>query len=208
MLRLSTAYAPPIQYFAKLYAAQGNLVALEACETYVKQSYRNRCCILSPNGVQSLTIPVEHSGGEKIPIRLVRISAHNEWRHQHIQALATAYGSSPYFEYYWDEIRDAIVAPHVYLWDLNKALTLLLARLIDLDVNFVETEDFAPPSDEAGDWRYRIRPRRPEYDSGFRCPTYYQPFSSKHGFVGELSVLDLLFNMGPESLLVLRDSLV
>ena len=104
-LLLSTAYAPPVSYFVKLYEyATSGRIALEGCEHYIKQSYRNRCCILGPNGVQSLTIPVELSQGTKTPIREVRISEHGAWRHLHAQALRTAYSASPFFEYYADEL--------------------------------------------------------------------------------------------------------
>ena len=82
-------------YFVKLYEHVAGTIALEGCEHYIKQSYRNRCRILGPNGVQSLTIPVELPAGTKTPIREVRISDHGEWRHLHAQALRTAYGASP-----------------------------------------------------------------------------------------------------------------
>lgn len=205
-LLLSSAYAPPLQYMAKLYAA--GEACIEAHETYVKQSYRNRCSILTSTGVQSLTIPVEHSAEVRLETRSIRISDHGAWRHQHLQALATAYGTSPYFEYYWDDVRGVLERPYSLLWDLNVAMLTELIRLMGLEVSLRETTHFVPPSEEADDWRYRIRPRQPLPDASFACPTYYQPFAERTGFVANLSALDLLFNMGPESPLVLRDSLV
>lgn len=209
-LHLSTAFAPPIQYFSKLYAEQGTSVYIEACETYVKQSYRNRCHILSPNGLQALTIPVEHSKVARSTTRDLRISGHSDWRHLHLQALATAYGPSPFFEYYWDDLHALIIHPYTHLWDLNMDLLELLIAWLDIDVTLYPTEHFTPPSDSScdWDWRYRIRPRQPIADPTFACPRYYQPFGARHGFVPDLSILDLIFNMGPEAPLILQRSIV
>lgn len=206
-LLLSSAYAPPIQYFAKLYAHQGQIVLIEAHEHYVKQSYRNRCHIVDSTGIVALTTPVVHRSGERLSIRDVRISAHNDWRRQHLSALATAYGASPYFEYYWDDVRSVIERSHTHLWELNWELILLLARLINMELELRETDNFAPVEERPLDYRYRIRPRQPLEDATFMCPRYYQPFAARTGFIGGLSMLDLLFNMGPESLIVLRDSI-
>ncbi len=121
-LLLATAYAPPVSYFVKLYEHVAGTIALEGCEHYIKQSYRNRCRILGPNGVQSLTIPVELPAGTKTPIREVRISDHGEWRHLHAQALRTAYGASPFFEFYADELMPFYERRYTYLWDFNAEL--------------------------------------------------------------------------------------
>lgn len=209
-LLLSTAYAPPVQYFAHLLGAQGQVVYIEASESYLKQTYRNRCHILTAQGEQALTIPVEHSGGVPIPIREVRLSEHGNWRHRHAQAIVTAYGASPYFEYYWDDLRPIWERPHTHLWDMNQELTDTLARLVGLEVCWRETTDFLPPSDtpEVSDCRYGIRPKHPCLDVCFAPQPYYQPYADRLGFVPNLSMLDLLFNMGPESLLVLQRSFV
>ena len=209
-LLLSTAYAPPISYFAKLYEYQGKVIGLEAQEHYLKQSYRNRCRILSPNGVQALTIPVEQSLSLKTKIRDVRISEHGSWRHLHAQALRTAYGASPFFEYYADELLPFYERRYSFLWDFNEELLRVLIRQLQLEVNWSATEEFADPADECPetcDLRYVIHPKKRHSVAGLMRPPYYQLYQDRFGFVEELSILDLLFEMGPESLLILRDSL-
>ena len=213
-LLLSTAYAPPVSYFVKLYEyATSGRIALEGCEHYIKQSYRNRCCILGPNGVQSLTIPVELSQGTKTPIREVRISEHGAWRHLHVQALRTAYGASPFFEYYADELLPFYERRYTYLWDFNSDLLHTLLSLLQLDVAWCATEDFIPPHSADAppglcDLRYSLSPKSVEAIPGVQLRPYYQLHLARRGFVEDLSIFDLLFEMGPESLLVLRDSVL
>lgn len=202
---LSIAYAPPIQYFVKLYEADGSKVYIEAHENYVKQSYRNRCIILCPNGSQTLTIPVEHLRDQKQSIRDVKISQHKDWQHQHLHAISTAYGASPYFEYYWDDIQSLISQPHKWLWELNWVLMHQLVQMLDLSVQLIPTSSFQPPALEyPKDWRYKIRPRKTEPDDLFKPIPYYQQRYDRLGFIGNLSILDLLFNMGPEAILILK----
>ena len=98
---LSSAYLAPVQYYTKLYAYAEAYV--EAYEHYVKQTYRNRCLIASPSGVQALTIPVVKPASDKCPMKDIRISDHGNWRHLHWNALETAYRNSPFFEYYADD---------------------------------------------------------------------------------------------------------
>ena len=211
-LLLSTAYAPPVSYFVKLYEyATSGRIALEGCEHYIKQSYRNRCCILGPNGVQSLTIPVELPQGTKTPIREVRISEHGAWRHLHAQALRTAYGASPFFEYYADELLPFYERRYTYLWDFNAELLQTLLSLLQLDVVWCATEDFIPPHSADAppglcDLRYSLSPKSVEAIPGVQLRPYYQLHLARRGFVEDLSIFDLLFEMGPESLLILRDS--
>ena len=211
-LLLSTAYAPPVSYFVKLYKyATSGRIALEGCEHYIKQSYRNRCCILGPNGVQSLTIPVELPQGTKTPIREVRISEHGAWRHLHAQALRTAYGASPFFEYYADELLPFYERRYTYLWDFNAELLQTLRSLLQLEVAGCATEDFIPPHSADAppglcDLRYSLSPKAVEAIPGVQLRPYYQLHLARRGFVEDLGIFDLLFEMGPESLLVLRDS--
>lgn len=206
-LLLATAYAPPIEYLTRMYKAQGERILLEAHEHIVKQSWRNRCDILTANGVQSLSIPIERPQGGKTLIKDVRISDHGAWRHVHEQALRSSYGSSPFFEFYWDDLKPFYEKPYTYLWDYNLDLLLTLCRLMDLDIHFEETVDFIP-LDEAqalhDDMRYNLHPRYLDRSALHEVQTYYQPFATRLGFVPQLSVLDLLMNMGPESLLYLH----
>lgn len=205
-LLLPTAYAPPLVYMALLYTQEGARVLIEGKEHIVKQSWRNRCDILTAQGVQSLTIPIERPSSWRTPIREVLISSHGDWRHQHAQALCTNYGCSPYFEYYWDDLRPYYERHYRYLWDYNIELLETLCRLMHIEVELTATESFTPYGTYEGeDWRTALHPRRLDRKHYPMKPSYYQPFGYPEGFVPELSVYDLLMNKGPESLLYLRD---
>lgn len=201
---LSTAYLAPVQYYAKLYHYPE--VYMEAVENYIKQSYRNRCTIAGANGPLSLSIPIIKPDSPKCPTRDIRISDHGNWRHLHWNALVSAYGLSPFFEYYADDLAPFYQKPYTFLFDFNEALRILFCELLDLQPQVRYTETYTPTA--AHDFREAIRPRHPADDPAFRPLPYYQVFGEKHGFLPNLSIVDLLFNMGPEALLVLRDSIV
>src|SRR5674476_323815 len=95
---LSTAYLAPVEYYSSM--AKAEAIFLEHCDYYVKQTYRNRCHIAAANGTMALSIPVEKSSGEKVLIRDVRISEHNDWQIHHWKSIESAYNSTPFFEYY------------------------------------------------------------------------------------------------------------
>lgn len=209
-LLLSTAYAPPVQYLCKLYAAGGRF-CLEGCESFIKQSYRSRTLICGAHGVEMLSLPIEQGAGHSCAIRDVRLSSHSDWARVHTEALRTAYGTSPFFEYYWDDIEPIYRRGYTFLWDFNCDLLQILAEAMDLPCTPTITVDFLPPSTVevalVADWRYGLRPKQPFPDPSFVPVPYYQPWRSRLGFVPNLSAFDLLFNMGPESILVLRDSI-
>ena len=195
---LSTTYFGPIQWYQKLYRAER--VFLEHCETFQKQTYRNRCLIATTNGIQALTVPVERDAEQ---IGSVRISDHGNWRHLHWNALKSAYGESPFFDYYQDDIRPFFEQRWDYLLDFNEAIREKMCELLDIEPIVSLTETFIAPEGLAGDFRSAIRPKHPEPDSDFTPKRYYQVYEQKHGFLPNLSILDLLFNMGPESVLYL-----
>ena len=195
---LSTTYFGPIQWYQKLYRAER--VFLERCETFQKQTYRNRCLIATTNGIQALTVPVERDAEQ---IGSVRISDHGNWRHLHWNALKSAYGESPFFDYYQDDIRPFFEQRWDYLLDFNEAIRKKMCELLDIEPIVSLTETFIAPEGLAGDFRSAIRPKHPEPDPDFTPKRYYQVYEQKHGFLPNLSILDLLFNMGPESVLYL-----
>ena len=205
---LTSAYLAPVQYYSKLYAAPR--IIEERFDHYVKQTYRNRCIIAGPNGTQALTLPIEHTEVLKPCTRDIRLSDHGNWRHLHWNALLSSYDKSPYFEYYADDFRPFFEKKYDYLVDFNEGLRETVCDLLDLHPLVETTTAYAEAEAyHADDFRESIRPKVDfQQDMTFRAVPYYQVFAQKHGFLPNLSILDLLFNMGPESRLVLRDSIV
>lgn len=201
---LSTAYLAPVEYYAKLY--QFKTARVERMENYLKQSYRNRCIIAAANGPMSLTVPVEKGEAIKCLTKDIRISDHGNWRHLHWNTLVSAYNMSPFFPYYADDFAPFYEKHFEFLYDFNEALRQLICRLIDLDVEVEGTSDYL--FEVNNDYREGIRPRHPALDPEFQAVPYYQVFKEKFGFIPNLSIVDLLFNMGPESLIVLKNCIV
>ncbi len=213
---LSTAYFPPVSWFAAL-ASEFTLSAsedgvslfpvhIEACEHYVKQTWRNRCTILSANGPLSLSFPVVHDGEDSIAG--VRVDYSVPWVAKTEKAVESAYDSSPFFEYYRDGIFGILESRPQTLWELNLSLIRYFVERMGLPVRLVPTEEFtAPGACPGADHRYDITPKRPDTilaSLGLEKP-YYQVFASKFGFTPNLSIMDLLFNMGPESILYIKN---
>jgi len=205
---LSTTYFGPVQWYQKLNRA--DVVLLERHEHFVKQTYRNRCIIATTQGPQALTVPVERNSEtldlSKTLIHDVRISDHNRWRHLHLQALEAAYGESPFYDYYIDDLRPFFEPNWEYLFDFNLDIIRKMCLLLDIHPNIQFTDSFLPPSEDHSshsDFRYAIRPKHPVADEDFLPQPYYQVWKPKFGFQPNLSILDLLFNMGPESIFYL-----
>ena len=216
---LDTAYFPPIQYFAALSASAGQCFFLEACENYQKQSYRNRCHFYSASGLQSLSFPVVHGNGTvSLPITEIRIDYSRPWLQQHKRAIVSAYGTSAFFEYYRDELFDILDSRPETLWEMNLAIIRFFIDKIGIPVEIGQTSEFTLPSGLCGDgvWaglpfsvrygacdlRNVIHPKRQDdilRRLGKEKP-YFQVFSCKYGFIPNLSIMDLLFNEGPDSI--------
>ncbi|MBQ9201583.1 MAG: WbqC family protein [Bacteroidales bacterium] len=205
---LTTAYFAPVSYYAYLWHSER--ACIEQCEHYHKQSWRNRCLLAAANGPMALTVPVEHENNQDI--RSVRITENGHWRHRHWQSIASAYQSSPFFEYYEDDLRPLVEEPSLpLLFDFNELIRQRICELLDIHTPTALAEAFKPDyqsTDTLADLREEIHPKR-DFRSlpGYRPKKYTQVFEGKFGFLPELSILDLLFNMGPESVLILRDSL-
>ncbi|MGN0281385.1 MAG: WbqC family protein [Prevotella sp.] len=204
MLLLSTTYFGPVQWYQKLNTAEE--VMLEAHENYSKQTFRNRCVIATANGLQSLTVPVERPEGielNRCPIRDVRISDHGRWRQLHWNALQSAYSESPFFEYYADDLKPFFERHYEFLFDFNLEICNKLCELLDVRPSIRLTSEYVRHDDlahGADDYRDSIVPKHPRHDEAFVPRPYYQVFRHKTGFLPNLSVLDLLFNMGPEGI--------
>jgi len=196
---LSTAYLAPVEYFTIL-ANFEKKIFIEQHEYYVKQSYRNRCRIATSNGIMDLSIPVENVG--KILIRDIKISEHCSWQIQHWRSIEAAYNSSPFFEYYKDDLQPFYEKKWKYLWDFNFEIQTKITELLDIEPEINFTERFIENKDEEfSDLRSLIHPK---YKSSACLKPYYQVFEQKFGFCKNLSIIDLLFNMGNEALLIIN----
>ena len=223
---LSTTYFGPIQWYQKL--CRYDRVLIEHCESFQKQTYRNRCLIASTQGVQALTVPVAKDERLKMKdekydytcdsltadntnhifhlssfISQLRLSDHGNWRHLHWQALQTAYGDSPFFEYYEDDLRPFFTERRwERLTDFNADICRTMCRLLDIHPDIKPTTEYSKNGDFI-DFRDAIRPKHPLPDADFQPRRYWQVFEQRHGFLPNLSILDLLFNMGPEAIFYL-----
>jgi hypothetical protein len=172
-------YLSPISHWQQWIAA--GMPALDDSILFNKHSDYNRCRIDSPNGPLTLTIPVQKYEGKSCPLGNVRISEHGDWRHKHWHALSSTYFNSPYFEYYQDDFRPIYFGQQEKLIDFNIQLRQLIVELLGLESLNLST-----------------------LNSKVLTLNYYQVFAHKHGFIADLSIIDLLFNMGPESLVLLK----
>lgn len=205
---LQTTYFGPIQWYQKLYRYDHCLI--EQYDSFQKQTYRNRCVIATANGTQALTVPIEHLPLTSHPSPLVkdlRISDHNQWRRVHWNALQSAYSESPFFEYYADDLRPFFEKKYVFLIDFNEDIRQKVCELIDFkpSVEYTKkfTSDISLQTSVIFDFRDVINAKHPKPDTDFEAKEYWQVFQHKHGFQPNLSILDLLFNMGPESVFYL-----
>jgi len=190
---VSTAYLPPVSYFSCISKADEIFVERE--ENYLKQTYRNRCYILSVHGPQLLSVPVYLGSLHKTQIKDIRIDYSKRWQKVHLRAMKTSYSSSPYFEFYFDIIEKIISKNHDFLLDLNMELVKSILEMLKMKKTLSYTTYFEPDGDTENDFRYRIAPKEVS-DSALK--EYSQVFDNK-GFVPDLSIIDLVFNMGPEA---------
>ncbi len=211
------------------YELSPSVVYIEACENYQKQSYRNRCRFYAADGVQALSFPIVHEGGtHKLPISEIKVDYSTPWLQQHQRAIVSAYRTSAYFEYYQDELFEIMESRPERLLDLNMALLRFFIEKTGLAVDLRLTSEYSPEgivtegfdgrsadgvAENAGcrsllcdDLREIIHPKRPNTilkELQLEKP-YFQVFSPKYGFQSDLSIMDLLFNEGPDSILFLR----
>lgn len=206
---LQTTYFGPVQWYQKLY--RYDRCVIEQYDSYQKQTYRNRCIIATANGLQALTVPVENEKGEmgngKCLLRDVRISDHNQWRRVHWNALQSAYSESPFFDYYADDIRPFFEQKYEFLVDFNEAIRQKMCELLDIHPNVERSSSYASDirhlASDIVDYRDAIHAKHPQPDPDFTPKKYWQVFQHKHGFLPNLSILDLLFCMGPEAVFYL-----
>jgi len=198
---LSTAYLAPVEYYLQMNAHPQ--VIIEQHCNYVKQTYRNRCVIASANGLQTLSIPIVKPDSPKCLTKDIRIAEHGNWRHLHWNAIVSAYNSTPFFEYYADDFRPFYEKPQHFLFDFNEALRELVCSLLDISPNVSYSEQYISNNVNARalDLRETIHPKKETNDPNLK--PYYQVFENKYGFQPNLSIIDLLFNMGNEAVIFL-----
>jgi hypothetical protein len=208
-LLLSTTYFGPVQYYSKLVS--GQKIVLERYENYPKQTYRNRCIIYGANGPQTLTIPVSKGNELKVYTKDIRIDNSANWQKIHFKAIESAYRCSPFYLYYIDDIIPFYEKKHEFLYELNLSILSQIGKVIGFPFSPDESESYIPPAaSDYLDFRDRIHPKPGmyQYDPSFRAPVYTQVFEPKSGFTGNLSILDLLFNTGPDALEHLKNSVI
>jgi len=203
---LSTAYLPPVQYIGKFTG--GNPVLIEKHENYQKQSYRNRCYIYGANGKLCLVIPVIKHHGEKTPVHAVEIDYDNPWQKIHLKSIESAYRLSPFYEYYADDFVALYGKKPALLFDWNLTLLNHIIKCLNLGEPPRTTSAYEKNAGAASDFRERIHPKPRLYrpDPLFQPVPYSQVFRERHGFIPNLSIIDLLFNEGPHAAEVVRES--
>lgn len=203
---LSSAYFGPVQYFARL--TPGSHVTIEQYDNYTKQTYRNRCIIASANGPIILSIPIKRNKGSKTITKDILVDYDTNWQRLHHLGIISAYRSSPYFEFYFDEIEQLILKKNKYLIDLNIGSMRLALQQLKMQCQPELSRSYVMKPENTSDLREIINPKKPlESDRDFNPVKYSQVFSDKYEFMPNLSIIDLLFNQGPDSSTILKKSL-
>lgn len=192
------SYFPPISTFVAI--AKADLVTFEMDDNYQKQTNRNRMHIYSPNGIQLLNIPIKHSKEAYQKTKDVKLETDFNWQKQHFKSLEAAYRSSPFFEYFEDDIQAVFQKKYTFLMDLNLETMAIVSKFLQLEFDYNETSEYHKEVKDKTDYRNLINGKKDT--SAFE--TYTQVFDDKHSFLNNLSVLDLLFNEGRYALEYLR----
>jgi hypothetical protein len=195
---LHPSYFPSISHFVAI--AKADLVTFEMEDTFQKQTNRNRMYIYSPNGIQLLNVPIKHSKEKHQRMKEVKIENDFDWQKQHFKSLEAAYRTSPFFEYFEDDILPIFKKKHTFLMDLNLETMAIVSKCLKLEFDYNETEEYFHQVDDKIDYRNLINGKK---DTS-QFDTYIQVFGEKHGFLNNLSILDLLFNEGRYALDYLR----
>jgi len=198
MTLFTTAYFPSISYMARFLAEDAPVI--EVFETYHKQTYRNRCRVMTANGVESLSVPVVKVNGNHTMTKDMAISPIEPWQHIHSRCLESAYKAAPYFDHYYNYLRPIFEGHFNRLIDLNDAALQAVLKMLKIKKDIFHTTDYVRETEN--DLREAFSPKKPFVSNLF--PAYYQVFSEKYPFAPDLSVLDLVFNEGPEAMAYLR----
>lgn len=189
---LHPTYFPSISHFAAM--VQSEMVSFEVEDNFQKQTNRNRTYIYSPNGIQLLNIPIKHSKESHQKTKDVKIETDFDWQKQHFKSLEAGYRSSPFFEFFEDDIRPIFDKKHTFLLDLNFEVLAILSKCFRMNLDYSTTLEYVPEVEDITIKDFRTLVNGKKDLSSFE--TYTQVFDDKHGFINNLSVLDLLFNEG------------
>ena len=198
-LLLSTAYLPNIQYIRAI--AHNSQTTIESYENFPKQSFRNRCHIYTAAGAASLSIPIVKVNSKHLT-RDTKISYNEHWQSHHWHAIVSAYNSSPYFEYFKDDFEPFYRNRYEFLMDYNNNLNSLIFRILNIKTEIKFTDNYIEQGDPLyHDLRNEIHPKKRQTigENYYDETPYPQVFDSKHGFIPNLSIIDLIFNMGYEA---------
>lgn len=197
---LPIAYFGNIEYFS--FFAKHQKINIDVSEIYQKQTYRNRTQIYGANNVLNLSVPVKRPFGKQTKVNQVEIAYIENWQKNHCKSIESAYRRTPFYEFYIDDIKNILLHQYQYLEDLNIALTYhLIDKLgIDCQVKLMTKS----PQFESNDLRTILSSK---HESGFVCKPYIQTFSDRNSFINNLSILDLLFNEGPNSICIIEESI-
>lgn len=191
MVVFPTAYFGSIGYFKEL--VKHDSVLIEAYEHFPKQTYRNRCDILSADGILSLSIPIKKPNGNKTCTKDILLSNDENWRVRHWRSIKTAYQSSPYFDHYGMEIEKLFQEKHLTLIDFNTKITKLILSWLDIEINLGETEEFYPVQEV--DHRFELI-HKSSFQAISNAP-YIQVFPGDENFKESISMLDAVLCLGP-----------
>ena len=203
----SSLYNAPVSFYAVLSRKRSD-ITIEQCDHYNKQTYRNRCRILGANGIIDLVIPVVKIHGKKVHVKDVRIDYDTPWHKNHWKSIVSAYASAPFFEFMYDSFSLLYERNYTFLADLNLDLMQSALDLLQLQVDISRSNTYLAMDPES-DIREAIHPKREFRHTVYKYHPveYQQVFSERHGFIADLSILDLLFNEGPYAVTVLQKSI-
>lgn len=190
-------YLPNVEFFKNLLVFKNQVILIEQKEHYPKQTFRNRTSIASPNGRLDLTVPIKKGSEKQTIFKDIKISNEDRWQRIHWLSLETSYRSSAYFEFYEDAFLPFYQKKYDFLFDYNLELLDVVLKLIKMPVEFDLTTSYEKSYDSLIDYREAAAPNKP---TDYQNKKYYQVFEDKNGYLNNISILDLLFNQGPQAL--------
>ena len=189
-------YLPNVEFFKNLQSFKDQTILIEKNEHYPKQTFRNRTSIAGPNGILNLSVPIKKESEKYIDFKDIRISNEDKWQRIHWLSLETSYRSSAYFEFYEDDFAPFYQKKYNFLFDYNLELFIVVLKLIKMPVKYDFTVTYEKSYENLIDFRMINPPNKP---SDYQNKKYYQVFEDKNKYLNNISILDLLFNQGPQA---------